>query len=141
MATKAPKPAAHGSAADTTAAVDAYMAALDHPGKPLVEAIRRAVLGADASIAEGIKWNAPSYRTTEYFATTHLRDKRGVGLILHRGAKVRAAAAGGLAIDDPAGLLEWLAPDRARIVFTGAADLAARRGALQALLRQWIAFV
>ena len=74
---------------DTTEAVSAYMAALEHPHKALVEALRRAVLGADPAIAEGIKWNAPSFRTHEYFATTHLRTKDGVGLILHLGARPR----------------------------------------------------
>jgi hypothetical protein len=125
-----PKP----TAADTTAAVDAFMAALDHPFKAEIEVLRRA-------IAAVIKWNAPSWRTTEYFATTHLRSKAGVGLILHLGAKARALPEGGLQIADPAGLLKWLGKDRAQVEFTSSADLAARLPALQAVIRQWIAHV
>jgi hypothetical protein len=127
--------------ADTTAAVDQFMAALDHPFKAELETLRQAILAVDPSIAEGIKWNAPSWRTGEYFATTHLRSKTGLGLILHLGAKVRALPAGGLDIPDPAGLLKWLGKDRAQVEFSSTADLAAKLPALQALLRAWISYV
>ena len=129
------------TAADTRAAVDQFMAALDHPFKAEIETLRRAILAVDPAIAEGIKWNAPSWRTTEYFATTHLRSKVGLGLILHLGAKARALPEGGLAIDDPTGLLKWLGKDRAQVEFSTAADLQAKLPALQALLRQWIQHV
>lgn len=126
------------TAADTSTAVDQFMATLDHAFKAEIETLRQAIPTAHPSIAEGIKWNAPSWRTTEYFATTHLRSKTGLGLILHLGAKVRALPAGGVAIDDPAGLLKWLGQDRAQVEFSSAADLHAKLPALQALLRQWI---
>lgn len=135
------KPAAHATPADTTQAVDAFMAKLEHPHKADIELLRQTILGADATIREGIKWNAPSYRTREYFATTHLRAKAGVGLVLHLGAKVRALPVGGVEIDDPQRLLKWLGPDRAMIQFGQARQLQAQRVALQALLRQWIGFV
>jgi hypothetical protein len=133
--------AALGSSSEDSVAVDAFMAALQHPAKPLIEALRAAVTGADARIHEGVKWNAPSFRTTEYFGTTHLRAKQGVGLILHFGAKKNAISAMGVAIPDPAGLLHWLGKDRAQIVFADLADLHARQPALQALLREWITHV
>lgn len=116
--------------------VDAFMQALDHPHKAAIEALRGIVLRADPAIREGIKWNAPSFRTGEWFATTHLRAKSGIALILHLGAKVRSAPAP--AIDDPAHLLEWLGKDRARIVFADAAAVEAGRPALGQILRQWI---
>ena len=127
--------------ADTTAAVDQFMAAIDHPFKPEIETLRRAIPAVDASIAEGIKWNSPSWRTTEYFATTHLRSKAGLALILHLGAKARALPEGGLLVDDPTGLLKWLAKDRAQVEFASAADFAARLPALQAVLKAWIRHV
>ena len=129
------------TAADTTAAVDQFMATLDHPFKAEIQALRQAIPAVDPSIAEGIKWNAPSWRTTEYFATTHLRSKAGLGLILHLGAKARALPEGGLAIDDPTGLMKWLGKDRAQVEFSAAADLQAKLPALQALLKQWIQHV
>ncbi|MGM9482305.1 DUF1801 domain-containing protein [Roseateles sp. NT4] len=126
------------TAADTSQAVDQFMAALDHPFKADIETLRAAILAVDHSIAEGIKWNAPSWRTTEYFATTHLRAKAGFGLILHLGAKARELPEGGLAIADPGGLLKWLGRDRAQVEFASTADFDARLAELQAVLKQWI---
>ena len=133
-----PRPAPPRTGADTTRAVDEFMSTLDHPMKREVEAIRRVVLGVDPTIAEGVKWNAPSYRTTEYFATTNLRDRGGIGVILHLGAKVRETPSGGLPIDDPTGLLRWVAPDRASITFRDLEELQERQPAFEAILRQWI---
>ncbi|HST60569.1 MAG TPA: DUF1801 domain-containing protein, partial [Longimicrobium sp.] len=93
--------------------VDAFVAALDHLRTAEILALRRIILGADARIGEGIKWNAPSYRTSDWFATTHLRAKEGVHIIMHFGAKKRADFAPRAAIDDPESILEWLAADRA----------------------------
>lgn len=132
------------TAADTFQAVDQFMATQNHPFKAELETLRRAILAVDPSVAEGIKWNAPSWRTSEYFATTHLRSKAGLGLILHLGAKVRALSDegdGGLDIPDPTGLLRWLGKDRAQVEFASAADLATKLPALQALLRAWIRHV
>ncbi|QJR15827.1 DUF1801 domain-containing protein [Usitatibacter palustris] len=127
--------------ADTTAAVDAFMAKLDHPHKDAIEELRAIILGAHASIAEGVKWNAPSFRTTEYFATTHLRTKGGVGLILHLGAKVKDNSTGGATIDDPGKLLQWLAKERAMITFADRADLEAKKAKLAAIVKQWVRMV
>lgn len=128
----------HDTRQDTSEAVDALMAGLKHPHHAGIQALRRCMAAADPSIREGVKWNAPSWRTHEYFATTHLRSKHGFGLILHRGAKVRALPEGGLAIPDPEGLLTWLAADRAIVEFKDDDDLAAKGEALQALIRRWI---
>lgn len=127
----------HRKATDTTAAVDVFMAALVHPCKAEVEVLRGIVTGVDPRIAEGIKWNAPSWRLDEYFATTHLRARQGIGVILHLGAKTRAPEQRP-AIDDPDGLLEWLGPDHARVAFAGMDELRRRQSAFEAVLRQWI---
>lgn len=127
--------------ADPAVEVDRFLATSDHPAVPLIGALRRIVLDADPSIGEGIKWNAPSFRTNEYFATTHLREKHGIGLILHFGAKKTAIATTGVEIADPAGLLQWLAKDRAIVRFADEAALAAQRAALQGVLREWIRYV
>ena len=125
-------------APDSTAAVDVFMATLEHPCKSMIEALRTIILAADPRIAEGIKWKSPSFRIEHYFATTHLRCKTGIGLILHFGAKVRELPVGGAQIDDPAALLTWLAADRAMIGFADANALQANEAALQSIIRQWI---
>lgn len=131
----------HRSAADTSDAVDAFIAGQQEPTRTETALLRAAILGSDASIAEGIKWNAPSYRTGEYFATTNLRTRTGIGLVLHFGAKVRPVDANRERIADPAGLLTWVAKDRATIEFKDAGDIESKRPALQAIVRQWVTYV
>lgn len=140
MATKKPTPASH-THDDTTQAVDEFMHRLDHPFKAEVQAIRRTLLAIDPAIAEGVKWNALSFRTTDYFATTNLRERAGIGVILHLGAKVRDLGAEGVPIDDPDRLLKWLAKDRAMIVFKDMSDFTARKTAFERIIRQWITHV
>lgn len=135
------KAAPHSTAADTTAAVDEFMAKLTHPMKDVVQAFRTAILGASPDIAEGIKWHAPSFRTHEYFATTNFREKDGIGLILHLGAKVRELGPESLKIEDPAQLLKWLAKDRAGLRFADLRDFEAKKAAFVSVIRSWIRHV
>ena len=126
---------------ESPGAVDQFMKTLEHPFKAEINKLRRAILAADPSVAEGIKWNSPSFRTSEYFATTNLRAKAGIGLILHLGAKVRELPGGGIKIDDPTALLKWLGKDRAMVEFATRKEIEQKTKALQAVLRQWIEFV
>lgn len=121
----------------TNPAVVAFMKALDHPQKKAIEAVRQLILSVSPEIHEGIKWNSPSFRTTEYFATLNLRNDR-VWLILHLGAKVKDNATKGMQIADPTGLLKWLAKDRALVTFENVKDVVAKRAALKKVLREWI---
>lgn len=120
--------------------VDAFLAELTHPRKKELEAVRRVVLAADSTIREGIKWNAPSFRTDDYFATLNLRGKSGeerVWLILHTGAVKKGIVMQGQ-ISDPTGLLQWLAKDRCLVNFDSVKHVEANRLALQSIIRQWI---
>jgi len=117
------------------------MASLVHPHKADIEGLRRLMLEVDPAVQEGIKWNAPSFRTREYFATTNLRAKSGISVILHLGAKVHELPRGGLAIDDPARLLKWLGKDRAIVEFADTQEFNHSKAAFQAVLRQWVRFV
>jgi hypothetical protein len=131
---------AHKSKADTAQAVDVLLSSLKHPATAEIQTLRAIVCEVSPSIQEGVKWNAPSFRVDEYFATINLRERQGVGVVLHFGAKVRDVAAGPESIDDPDKLLKWLAKDRATVTFSGKEDIAARKPAFQAVLRQWIRF-
>jgi hypothetical protein len=66
------------SAKKATQTVEEFLETFDHPLKQEVIALRAIILGADARITEGIKWNVPSFRTSEYFATFHLRSNEAV---------------------------------------------------------------
>lgn len=131
MAEKVSKPA-------TT--VQFFIDALDHPLKDEIVVLRQLLLRVDPKISEEIKWNAPSFRTSEHFATMHLRSKDSLQLILHLGAKSKRTVPSG-AIADPDGLLKWLGADRASISFKGPEDLARKSHALVAIVQQWIKHV
>lgn len=137
-AKKSPKPAKARPNDLTT--VEVFSAALEHPLKEDIRVAGQVILAASPDITSGIKWNAPSFRTTEWFATTNLRSLDQVQFIFHFGAKKRP----GLAppkIEDPDNLIKWLAPDRAMVSFGAGALTPARRAALTELVRAWIAHV
>lgn len=112
----------------------ALLRAAAHPLADQIEIVRAAILAADASITEVVKWNAPSFRTTVDFATVHLRARDEVLLVLHTGAK--AGARKRPTIADPSGLIERRADDRC-LVHLGA-DVRGHRVALTAIVRAWI---
>lgn len=120
--------------------VDDFFRGLKHPRKAELERVRSIILGASPAIAEGIKWNAPSFRTSEWFATMNLRAS-DVQIILHLGAKVRNDTEAGLGIRDPNRLLKWLANDRATVKFADLKSVKASQRALEEIVRQWIARV
>ncbi|MBA2679610.1 MAG: DUF1801 domain-containing protein, partial [Ktedonobacteraceae bacterium] len=103
--------------------VDFFLSALDHPLKREIVALRQILLEVDPAISEEIKWNSPSFRTSQHFATMHLRAKDSLQLILHLGSKKRSVPM--KAIVDSDGLLKWLGPDRASVSFRSSEDLAA----------------
>lgn len=116
--------------------VDAFLAALDHPAKPAIEALRGAIRKLDPRIGESIKWNAPSYSLRDHFATFRIAPKGEAQLIFHLGAKPQPDAAIRAAIADPDGVLQWKSADRA------VADLRkASVPQLLALLEQWVEFL
>lgn len=117
-------------------AVAAFLQKLKHPLKKEIEDLRKIILGVSPKIGEGIKWNSPSFRTTEYFATLNIR-KDQVWLILHLGAKV-VDNSRELKIADPDGLLKWLAKDRVLVTFADARDVKAKKSRLQKIIREWI---
>ncbi|MBI3714386.1 MAG: DUF1801 domain-containing protein [Betaproteobacteria bacterium] len=121
--------------------VDDLLLALEHPLKAEIGMVRALVLGADPVIGEGVKWKAPSFHAGAYFATVNLRSLDGVQIILHLDARKTAAGSAGMTIADPAGLLTWLAKDRASVKFPGRKEIKADGAAFQALIRQWIHYL
>lgn len=112
-----------------------------HPRQPVIDALRAVILAADRRIKEGVKWNAPSFYTTEHFATFHLRSRDAVLLILHLGARPRPGVGMQDAIGESAVPLEWKGPARAIVAFRNLADVERYSAGLTQLLRRWIAHV
>lgn len=118
-------------------AVDRHLAALDHPRKPEIEALRRIIRAAHPAITERIKWNAPSFCAGgDDRVTMRLHPGPRVQLVFHRGAKAKKAD--DFRFDDPTGWLEWAAPDRALLSFPDAAAIETRAAAVAALVHAWI---
>jgi len=115
--------------------------ASDHPLAKEIEAARRIMLAADPAISEGVKWNAPSFRTEkEWFATVNLRSKDVLQLVFHLGAKARPDLKA-FKVADPNGLIKWLGKDRAAVTLGAARDIAANKKAFDAIIRAWIKHV
>jgi hypothetical protein len=114
------------------------MAALDHPLKGVVEAVRAALTGSNPNIGEQIKWNAPSFTWQgEDKVTFNIRPKTPLLLIFHRGVKAKDSA--GFSFADETGLMEWKAPDRAVVTIGSADEWDANGAAITGLIRRWMA--
>ena len=116
-----------------------FMAALDHPLKKDIEAVRRLILGASPAISEGVKWNSLSFRKSDWFATVNLRSKDVIQLVFHTGAKAKDNPE--LRIPDDNGLLLWLAKDRALVTLGSGKMIKANRAAFEAIVRAWLRHV
>ncbi|HEX5053251.1 MAG TPA: DUF1801 domain-containing protein [Planctomycetota bacterium] len=127
--------------------VDAFLRGLEHPLAKELAALRRLFLGASAQVCEGIKWNSPSFRVADWFATINVcgagrpprpADPPSLRIVLHTGAKAKGAVSKAGRVADPEGLLQWLGNDRCLVTITSAKDLAAKRTALRRIVRAWI---
>ena len=107
--------------------VDAWMAKYDNPQKPLLDAVRRAVLAADRRIGECIKWQAPTFTYKGNLASFYPKSKAHVSLMFHTGARIAG--------DYPS--LEG-SGDTSRVMkFADAADLKAKSAELKRLVKAW----
>lgn len=115
--------------------VDEFLAELDHPRADDVRRLRAAIMAGTPGLTEQVKWRAPSFCvagvdrvTFRLFPADHLQ------LVFHRGAKPQDTE--GFEFGDDAGLLRWVAPDRA-VLTVG--DVATQEAAIVALVNRWIA--
>lgn len=111
------------------AEVDAWMATYDNPQKALVQAAREVILAADPRVGECIKWQAPTFTYKGNIASFFPRAKAHVSLMFHQGGKIPGNLPG----------LEGDGPEARTFKIADAADLAARKDDLQAVVRAWCA--
>jgi len=117
--------------------VDAFLEVLEHPLRDDVVRVRALLLSAMPGISEAIKWNAPSFRTEEFFATFHLRSREDVQLVFHTGAKKKATKAKVVLSPKAEALVKWLDSDRA-LVTLSPSRLASQKIAFSTLVREWV---
>ncbi|BDI05281.1 DUF1801 domain-containing protein [Sphaerotilus microaerophilus] len=131
------RPKASQDFAAGSGAVDALLAALEHPNKEGIQLLRKAILELDARIREEVKWNAPSFALDDHFATFKLHPPGKIQLVLHTGAKPKAARRQ-FALQGEQGLVKWAAPDRC-VVNIGSTDAARDHSHVVVdLVGQWI---
>jgi hypothetical protein len=109
--------------------VDAWMAAYDNPQKALVQAVREVMLAADPRVGECIKWQAPTFTYKGNIASFFPKARTHVSLMFHKGASIPGNFPG----------LEGDGQEARTFRIADAADLAARGGDLQAVVRAWCA--
>lgn len=111
--------------------VDEYMATLEHPLKAEVQALREIILSVHPGIAEQVKWNAPSFRYTDYIATFNLRATHHVHLIFHNPSIASIKS----------DILEGDYRDRRMTYFTDMDDVNAKRDALVQVVAALVALM
>jgi len=82
MATKKAKPS-------DEELVNDWMQQLEHPLKAEIDKVRTIIKQSNSSIKERIKWNAPSYYSTEDIVTFNHRATQHVHLIFHHPSIVK----------------------------------------------------
>ena len=68
--------------------VDDWFAKYENPMKPVVAAMRDAILAADPRIDECIKWQAPTFTYEGNLASFFPRSKQHASLMFHQGASI-----------------------------------------------------
>ncbi|UVI28392.1 DUF1801 domain-containing protein [Paenibacillus spongiae] len=112
---------------------------LEHPLKDEIEEVRKIILGANEELCEHIKWKAPSFcYDNEDRITFNLHGKGYFLLIFHCGAKAKEHAGEARLLEDPTGLLDWVAKDRATVKFTDMNDVEAKREKLAVIITKWL---
>jgi len=118
---------------DGTIAVDDYLTRLDHPFAREVQAVRGQILEAHPLVTERIKWKSPSFHVgADDLGAFELRPTAFLRLIL--------VFPHGM-VDDPDDLMMGTWADRRELRFTSAADVEAKRPALQRVVRDWVALL
>jgi uncharacterized protein YdhG (YjbR/CyaY superfamily) len=112
-------------------AVNEYMARLKHPLKNEIEAVRKIIKGANRKINERIKWNAPSYCTTEDFVTFNPRNLDAVHLVFHHPLIIKIKSS----------LLEGDYKDRRMVYLKNMKDIKAHKEELTKIINKLVQLI
>lgn len=110
--------------------VDDWFDKLDHPLKAPMMQVRQIILAADGRMAESVKWSTPTFEYKGNLASFQPKAKQFVSLLFHRGAEIPG--------DHPE--LEGDSALARVMRFPDAAAVEAKRAALEAVVRDWIAW-
>lgn len=107
--------------------VDTWMSTYDNPMKPVVQAVREAILAADPRIEECIKWQAPTFTYKGNLASFFPKAKQHATLMFHKGA--------GIPGDFPS--LEGDGKEARSMKFHNLADVEAKQEELARIVVAW----
>ena len=113
-----------------TTEVDDWMARYDNPMKPVVQAMREAILAADPRLGECIKWQAPTFTYKGNMASFFPKSKAHASLMFHKGAEIPGDFPG----------LEGDGKEARSFKVASLEELDAKREELQAIARAWCDF-
>lgn len=119
-----------GATPSGTGQVEDYLRTFAHPFRAELLAVRAIILGASDKIAERIKWKVPSFYYRADLAAFHPRtvDRLHLVMVFPHGL-----------VDDPTGVLEGDYDRRRMVYFRDMAEVDAKRAALAAIVRAWVA--
>ena len=109
--------------------VEAWFRALDHPLKKEMLRVRQIILGCDRRVEETIKWKSPTFMFEGNIASIDPKAKKQVSVLFHQGAKLPGKHP----------KLEGGGQTARYMRFADLEDVEAKRPALEAAVRAWIA--
>jgi len=121
--------------------VDAYMRAMKHPLKNVVEELRAIILNADSGIGEEVKWNAPTFFYTGTMAEFDPKQHKRHVVVFNLFKKdcVRLVFPSGASIGDTSGLLVGDYADGRRLaLFSSIDEVHSKRLALERVIKKWL---
>ncbi len=121
--------------------VDAYIRAMTHPLKNVVEELRAIILNTDCRIGEEVKWNAPAFFYTGAMAEFDPKKYKRHLIVFNLFKKdcVRLVFPSGVSIRDTSGLLVGDYPDGRRLaLFSSLVEVHSKRVALERVIRKWL---
>ncbi len=109
----------------------------------IIEAIRKIILSADASVGERIKWNNPSfYYTGEMKPFDPKEYKREIVVFNLFKERIMLVFPSGAKVNDTSGLLTGDYKDGRRIVvLKDMADVKTKEKALQKIIKEWLKLI
>ena len=121
--------------------VDAYIRAMTHPLRNVVEELRTIILNADARIGEEVKWNAPAFFYTGVMAEFDPKKYRRHVIVFNLFKKdcVRLVFPTGASIGDTSNLLVGDYTDGRRLaLFSSMDEVHSKRPELEKAIRRWL---
>ena len=108
--------------------VDKWFKTYDNPMKDVVQAVREAILTADARIEETIKWKAPTFTYNGNLASFFPKSKQHASLMFHAGAQIPGTFPS----------LEGTGDVSRVMKFESLADVRKKKAELRAIVKAWI---